>query len=105
MSGEIWMTTVECNNTPMAESLVAPMQNTDHREVGGVHLDIGKAAGCRIKRVIYPAGFRWSIHMKPVVNTEYCMHAHAGFLAQGRVHIQYGDGDVVELAAWCGQVD
>jgi len=83
----------------MPETLVAPMQGTDHREVGGLQLDIGKAAGCRIKRVIYPPGFRWSTHMKPVVNTEMCMHAHAGFLAQGQVHVQYQDGDTVELAA------
>jgi len=83
----------------MPETLVAPMQGTDHREVGGLLLDIGKAAGCRIKRVIYPPGFRWSTHMKPVVNTEMCMHAHAGFLAQGQVHVQYQDGDTVELAA------
>jgi hypothetical protein len=75
------------------------MQGTDHREIGGLSLDIGKAAGCRIKRVIYPPGFRWSTHMKPVVNTDYCMHAHAGFLAQGRVHVSYDDGDTLELQA------
>src|ERR1035441_9142169 len=45
------------------------------------------------KRIIYPPGFRWSTHMQPVVKTELCMHAHAGFLAQGRVHVQYEDGD------------
>src|SRR5579871_1799684 len=83
----------------MAETLIAPMQGTDRREIGGLQLDIGKAGGCRVKRVIYPPGFRWSIHMKPVVNTSYCMHAHAGFLAQGRVHVEYEDGDVVELQA------
>ena len=83
----------------LPDALVAPMQGTDHREVGGLHLDIGKAAGARIKRVIYPPGFRWSTHMKPVVKTDYCMHAHAGFLAQGRVHVEYEDGDIVELIA------
>jgi hypothetical protein len=83
----------------MTDSLVAPMQNTDTREIGGLKLDIGKAGGCRIKRIIYPPGFRWSTHMKPVVNTEWCMHAHVGFLAQGRVHVQYEDVDTVELVA------
>jgi len=75
------------------------MQGTDHREIGGLLLDIGKAGGSRIKRIIYPPGFRWSTHMKPVVKTELCMHAHAGFLAQGQIHVQYEDGDTVELAA------
>src|ERR1051325_5875768 len=83
----------------MTTPLVAPMHGTDHRELGGLSLDIGKAGGCRIKRVIYPPGFRWSTHMKPVVKTDYCMHAHAGFLAQGRVHVEYDDGDTVDLAA------
>jgi hypothetical protein len=27
------------------------------------------------------------------------MHAHAGFLAQGQVHVEYQDGDIVELIA------
>jgi hypothetical protein len=75
------------------------MRDTEHREIGGLQLDIGKAGGSRIKRIIYPPGFRWSTHMQPVVKTDLCMHAHAGFLAQGRVHIQYEDGDVVELQA------
>jgi hypothetical protein len=83
----------------MEIALVAPMQNTDQREIGGLHLDIGRAGGCRIKRVIYPPGFRWSTHLKPVVQTSSCQHAHAGFLAQGRVHVEYEDGDVVELIA------
>ena len=83
----------------MDNALTAPMQDVDHRDIGGLQLDIGKAGGCRIKRVIYPPGFRWSTNMKPVTKTPYCMHAHAGFLAQGRVHVEYEDGDVVELVA------
>lgn len=83
----------------MSDALVAPMQDTESREIGGLQLDIGKAGGCRIKRIIYPPGFRWSTHMKPVVKTNLCMHAHVGFLAQGRVHVEYEDGDIVELVA------
>jgi len=83
----------------MSDTLTAPIPGAEHREIGGLQLDIGRVAGCRVKRIIYPPGFRWSTHMKPVVKTEYCMHAHAGFLAQGRVHVEYDDGDVVELVA------
>src|ERR1035438_5578756 len=53
----------------------------------------------RVKRVIYPAGFRWSKDMKAIVGTDLCMHAHVGFLARGQVHIQYADGCTVEFAA------
>ncbi|MEP6540144.1 MAG: hypothetical protein ABJF23_32755, partial [Bryobacteraceae bacterium] len=33
------------------------------------------------------------------VGTDLCQHAHVGFLAQGQIHIQYGDGCVLEFAA------
>jgi hypothetical protein len=67
--------------------------------VGGVAIDVLPAANGRIKRVVYPPGFRWSVHMKPIVGTDLCMHAHVGFLARGRVRGTYGDGCAFELAA------
>lgn len=81
------------------DPLLEPMEDTEHREVGGVHLDIARAGDGRVKRLIYPPGFRWSTDMKPVAGTDLCMHAHVGFLARGRIHIQYADGCVVEFAA------
>jgi hypothetical protein len=72
---------------------------TESRVLGGVCLDIGKAGSARVKRMIYPPGFRWSTNMKPVVGTDLCMHAHVGYLAQGEIHIEYWDGCVVELKA------
>jgi hypothetical protein len=85
---------------PMAiDSLTAPMEGAEHREIGGVQLDVARAGDCRIKRVIYPPGFRWSRDMKPIVGTELCKHAHVGFLAHGQIHIQYADGCTVEFAA------
>src|SRR3954454_9516162 len=79
--------------------LLAPMKSADHREVGGVELDIVRAGTSRVKRVIYPPGFRWSTHMKPIAGTDLCMHAHVGFLARGEVHIQYRDGCKLEFVA------
>jgi hypothetical protein len=67
--------------------------------VAGVAIDVLPAANGRIKRVVYPAGFRWSEHMKPIVGTDLCMHAHVGFLARGRVRGTYRDGCAFELAA------
>jgi len=80
-------------------ALLAPLKGAERREIGGVRLEVGRAGAARVKRMIYPAGFRWSVHMKPVVGTDLCMHAHVGFLAQGRVHIEYPDGCVVEFRA------
>jgi hypothetical protein len=82
----------------MTDPLLAPMNDTQHTKVGGVAIDVGRAGAARVKRVVYPAGFRWSTHMKSTVGTELCMHAHVGFLARGRVHVEYADGVVVEFS-------
>ncbi len=81
------------------DPLVAPMKDATHRDVGGVRLDVARAGAARVKRAIYPIGFRWSSDMRPAVGTEQCMHAHVGFLARGAIRIEYSDGCVVEYAA------
>ena len=74
------------------DSLLGPLKGADHREIGGVHVDVVRTGNSRVKRVVYPPGFRWSKDMRPMVNTELCQHAHVGFLAAGRFTIQYADG-------------
>ena len=81
------------------DPLVAAVTGAERREIGGVRLEVGRAGGARVKRMVYPAGFRWSVHMKPIVGTDLCMHAHVGFLARGEIHIEYADGCVVEHKA------
>src|SRR5688572_23634169 len=81
------------------DPLLAPMNAAQHREVGGVHIDVVPAGSARVKRMVYPAGFRWSTHIKPVVGSELCMHGHVGFLARGQIHIQYADGCTLEFTA------
>src|SRR5580765_441999 len=82
-----------------SDPLLATVKGATHRYVGHVRLDVGRAGLARVKRMIYPPGFRWSKDMKPVVGTDLCMHAHAGFLARGEIHIEYADGCVVEHKA------
>jgi hypothetical protein len=81
------------------DALLAPIKGAASREVGGVRLDVAPAGAARVKRMIYPPGFRWSSAMKPIVGTDRCMHAHAGFLARGEIHIEYADGCVVRFKA------
>ena len=80
-------------------ALFAPVKGAERRDVGHVRLEVGKAGDARVKRMIYPPGFRWSVDMKPEVGTDLCMHAHVGFLAHGEIHIEYADGCVVEHKA------
>ncbi len=81
------------------DPLLGAVKGADRREVGHVRLDVGRAGAARVKRLIYPAGFRWSVDMKPIVGTDLCMHAHVGFLARGEIHVEYADGCVVEHKA------
>ena len=81
------------------DPLLAPIQSADHREVGGVQIDVVAAGNGRVKRAIYPPGFRWSTHMKPIVGTSHCMHAHLGFLAQGQIKGEYADGCGFDFSA------
>ena len=81
------------------DPLTAAVKGAERREVGRVKLEVGRAGEARVKRLVYPAGFRWSVDMKPLVGTDLCMHAHVGFLARGEIHIEYADGCVVEHRA------
>jgi hypothetical protein len=81
------------------DPLLSPLKGADRREIGHVRLDVQRAGAARVKRMIYPPGFRWSSDMKPITGTDLCMHAHVGFLARGEIHIEYGDGCVREYKA------
>src|SRR5438094_9033060 len=78
------------------DALLARVKGAERREIGHVLLEVGRAGAARVKRMIYPVGFRWSTDMKPIVGTDLCMHAHVGFLARGEIHIEYGDGCILE---------
>jgi hypothetical protein len=82
-----------------ANPLLASMEGTEHQKIAGVQLDIARAGAARVKRVIYPAGFHWATHIKPVVGTDLCMHTHVGFLAHGQIHIEFPDGCRKEFTA------
>ena len=82
-----------------SDPLLDRVKGAERREIGHVQIEVGRAGAARVKRMIYPAGFRWSVDMKPRVGTDLCMHAHVGFLARGEIHIEYADGCIVEHKA------
>jgi hypothetical protein len=81
------------------DPLLAPLKDATVRELGGVRVEVVKTGSGRMKRAVYPPGFRWSTHMKPVIGTDLCMHAHVGFLARGKMKVQFGDGCSREFTA------
>ncbi len=81
------------------DPLFGSIAGAECREVGGVRIDVVRTGASRVKRVIYEPGFRWSTHMRSIVGTDLCMHAHVGFLVRGQIHIQYSDGCTLEFVA------
>jgi hypothetical protein len=81
------------------DPILAPIKGAERREIGHVRLEVVRAGEARVKRMIYPPGFHWAVDMKPIVGTDLCMHAHVGFLVRGEIHMEYGDGCVVEFKA------
>lgn len=86
------------------DSLLAPIPGADHRDLGGVILDIVPAGEARVKRTIYKTGFRWASDMKPTIGTDYCMHAHVGMLVRGHVQLRFADGCTRDFVAPCALV-
>ena len=52
-----------------------------------------------MKRMIYPPGFHWSNQLSQEIGSEYCMHSHVGFVAQGQINVEFQDGCVEEYRA------
>lgn len=83
------------------DPLLSTVEGADRRHIGAVLVEVVRAGAARVKHVVYPAGFRWSVDMRSTVGTDLCMHAHVGFLARGEIHIEYADGCALELKAPC----
>lgn len=83
----------------MSEGILGPINGATHVTFGPVEIDLAPVGDARIKRQVYPPGMRWSNDIRPLVGTDLCEHAHAGFLAHGRLHFEFDDGCVQEYVA------
>jgi class 3 adenylate cyclase len=50
-----------------------------------------------VGRQVLEPGWRWSLHNKPLVRTEWCEFHHFGLVIAGRMHIEMSDGTVMEV--------
>lgn len=76
-----------------------PVAGARHVTFGPVEIDVGAIGDARIKRLVYPPGMRWSTDLRPLVGTERCEHAHAGFLTEGALRFEFDDGCTLEFTA------
>ncbi len=83
----------------VTDALLAPMEADEHRDVGGVQVDIARTGNVRVKRMIYQPGFNFAADLSKVVGSDLCQHAHVGFMARGQINVRFADGCVVEYKA------
>lgn len=83
----------------MTDAVHDPIKGARHETFAGMEIDVMEAGPVRIKRLVYGVGGRWSVDVKPHVDTELCMHAHVGYIAQGTLACEYPDGCTAEFTA------
>jgi hypothetical protein len=83
----------------MSDAPASPVAGASHVTFGPVEIDVGEVGDARIKRMVYPAGMRWSTDIRPLAGTERCEHAHAGYLAEGALKFEFEDGCTLEFTA------
>lgn len=74
------------------DPFLGPVAGAERQDFAGMQIDVGRVGNARIKRLVYRPGGRWSEHVRPLVGTDWCEHAHVGFLAQGHFVGEYADG-------------
>jgi hypothetical protein len=50
-----------------------------------------------VGRATFQPGWRWSVDVKPVAETELCQVTHTGYVLSGREVVRMADGTEVEL--------
>ncbi len=72
------------------------------REFENGRLEIVNMTDGTVGRMTLNPGWRWSQHVKPLVNTEWCQTPHYQYQLSGKLHILMQDGTEFETAP--GQV-
>lgn len=59
--------------------------------------DIVMVGGKAVARAHFEPGWRWSVNVKPIAQTDLCQVSHLGYCLQGRMRITMQDGSEYEL--------
>jgi hypothetical protein len=65
-------------------------------------VELVNIGGAMIGRLTLEPGWRWSEHVKPIAQTDWCLAPHFQYHLAGRLHIVMADG--TELEAGPGEV-
>ena len=90
-------TTNTTTNTTTKRNFDQPDNTMD--AVDKIKLDIVDLGGVRLTRVTAQPGWQWSVHAKPVQQTDSCQVDHVFYVVSGRVAAQDAGGVQVDFAA------
>jgi class 3 adenylate cyclase len=60
------------------------------------HVDLVKTSSLAVGWEVLEPGWRWSVHVKPIVGTERCEFHHVSIVLEGRVGFETRDGEQAE---------
>lgn len=83
----------------MDDGVFGPISDATHVTFGPVEIDVREVGDARLKRMVFPAGMRWSTALQPLAGTTACEHAHVGYLVHGALRFEFPDGCVTTYAA------
>ncbi len=66
------------------------------------YIDLVTVGSVTIGREVIEPGWRWSVHVRPIVGTEWCEFHHVMYVLSGRVRVEMRDGEIRDVTA--GQV-
>lgn len=61
-------------------------------ELESVRSEMVSRGGLTVSHDIHQPGWRWSVHIKPIVGTEWCQVHHVGVILRGNVGFRFQDG-------------
>jgi hypothetical protein len=59
-------------------------------------LELVNLEGGPVGRATFLPGWKWSEHVKPIVQTDSCQAAHLGYFVSGRMGVVMDDGEAME---------
>jgi quercetin dioxygenase-like cupin family protein len=80
------------------KSLNAPEETGPFTEAKG-KVELVNLDQAPVGRATFEPGWRWSLHVKPLAQTDTCQAAHLGYDVSGRMHVRTDDGEELEFGA------
>jgi quercetin dioxygenase-like cupin family protein len=92
--------THDCRGAVMAVLVRKSLDTPDETrpfEAGMGQVDLVNVTEHPVGRAVFQPGWRWSKHVKPIVQTETCETLHTGYFISGHMKVKMNDGQEIEF--------